>query len=60
MDYDGFLVVVNADGGMNMLFFRNGSAADEFIKAQRVRLGGFKPLVQGFKFADLDLPKLID
>lgn len=52
MDYDGFLVVMNKDGGMNMLFFRSGAEADRFIRSQRSRIGAFKPLVQGFKFAD--------
>lgn len=51
MSYDGFIVITNGHGGMNMIFFRSGHEADIFIK-EHSKPGEFKPLVHGFRFAD--------
>lgn len=52
MDYDGWLVMVDDGNGLRSTFFRDPLAADKYMRENPGRLGGMKPTVQGFRFAD--------
>lgn len=55
MIYDGWLVAVNADGGINMLIFKSKKAAKRFVEQETARHPQTPPMMQGFEFVPDDV-----